>query len=359
MSSCCRRATRARKDGPCTKTRAPPARLRPRPASSCAVRSAACSRPRRSASRVVRRAVYDATTSAAKSTAHTIAAVLTKTRPAIPAPGDGSKPDLRSGESVAVIPNERVWSAELVQVRGFDIRARVDHERQRVDPGFGNNDLSRHLARAVLVPGVNDVAAGQHSAQREVARFVRPRRPRRWHGDDEAHHHRVNVAIDGINAGPRESPSPRYAASIQAEVEWPEVDVREDVVAEGILVRKRHAAAGEHNRHVRLELASVHRDHAGAHARHVVHRNGALARLEIYDGAADVPPLPPRSLLESKHAGDGSLRAERSHRKKERRSQQKSFPSDMHLLKLESKDEVEVSRAVDVIRVARVQVSIL
>src|SRR5436853_1600202 len=184
MSSCCRSATSARKDGPCTKTLAPPARLRPRPASSCAVRSAACLRPRRSASRVARRAEYDATTSAAKSTAQTIAAVLRKTRPAIPRAGEKLLPASRRAASVSVIPDERVRPAKFVEMGRLDVCAGVNHHLQCVEPRLPNDDLFRRLPHAVLMPGVDDVATHWDVTEDEMPRAVRLCRPHRRHGDD-------------------------------------------------------------------------------------------------------------------------------------------------------------------------------
>src|SRR5437868_2574951 len=214
MSSCCRCATGARKDAPCTKPLAPPARLRPRPASSCAVRSAACSRPRRSASRVARRAEYDATTSAAKSTAQTIAAVLRKTRPAMPRAGEKLLPASRPAASVSVIPNERVRPAKFVEMGRLDVCAGVDYQLQCVEPRLRNDDLFRRLAYAVLMPGVDDVTTRRDVTQDEVPRAVRLCGPHRRHGDDKAHHHRVDVAVYRIDAGTSERGGARRPAPI-------------------------------------------------------------------------------------------------------------------------------------------------
>src|SRR5690242_9414457 len=126
---------------------------------------------------------------AANNTAQTIAAVLRKTRPAIPRPSESSRRDRRDEVSVSVIPNERVGPPELVEVRCVDVRPRVDDQRQSVETRCRYYDLARYLARTALVPRMDDVPSSRHAAEREVAAFIGLRCQRRRHGDDEADHH--------------------------------------------------------------------------------------------------------------------------------------------------------------------------
>src|SRR5206468_12294414 len=101
-------------------------------ARSCAVTSAACSSPRRSAALAARRAEYVPTASAAPSTSATIAAVCKNTRPAIPGA-------LIRIFSITVIPDHGVGSSKLVEVRRVDIGARVDDQPQRGQAPGGND----------------------------------------------------------------------------------------------------------------------------------------------------------------------------------------------------------------------------
>src|SRR4051812_48332919 len=114
--------------------------------------------------------------SAAKRTAQTIAAVLRKTRPAIPRVGDKSRAVRRPAESVSVIPDERVRTTKLVEVRTLHIRPRVDHQLQRVDARSRDDELARDFAGSVLVPCVHDVSPGGNAAQGEMSVIIGLRR---------------------------------------------------------------------------------------------------------------------------------------------------------------------------------------
>src|SRR5689334_13947475 len=196
----------------------------------------------------------------------------------------------------------------------------------------------------MLVPGMDHIAPGRYAAQDEAPALIRLRCPGRRHGDDEAHHHRVNVAVDRIHARSREGRGPGRAAPVQAEIEWPELDVREDVVAERILVRESDCSPGENDRDMWQELATLHRDHARAHARDVAHRDRALAWLEIHDRTANVALLATTPLLDTEDARYAALSQRQLRQHDQRRAEHDCFACDIHLLKLESEDQVEVPR---------------
>src|ERR1051326_3740161 len=129
----------------------------------------------------------------------------------------------------------------------------------------------------MLMPCMHDVTSRRYAAHREMAGLVGLRGPGGRHRDDEAHHHRVDVAVDRIYALSGERGAACRSAPVQPEVEGTEIDVREDVVTERIIVRKGDASTCLNDGDVRPEFAAAHGNDPRAHGWDVVHRNGALA----------------------------------------------------------------------------------
>src|SRR5881296_1124692 len=152
----------------------------------------------------------------------------------------------------------RVVAAVLVLVRRPAEPARVELQLDARGAGRGDRELARDF-RAALVPCMEHPAARRHVRDLECAVRRRLGEIATGHHLDEDHHAWMNVAEHSHQAGARERPVPRLAATVLAEVEG-RLGGGKDVVVEGIVIQEAHGRADRHDDHAGHELLVVDRD---------------------------------------------------------------------------------------------------
>src|SRR5215212_3949029 len=240
-----RASTSDRNDGVWANTSAPLVRARSRPSRSAATCWRDAARPRASPASAARSADTESTPRTIARTTTTTAAVARKRR---------QKSGTPPRPLVPVTRFRWVLLAELVLVRARAPPARVERHVYDCRPAVPDGHLLRVLAGAV-VPGPQPVAAGGHAGDLEAPVGAGLRVPRRGYGDDVGDHARMNVTEDRVDSRAADACAAHLAAPVEPEVEGPGAGVREDVVAEWVVVGEGHRAAGRDDAHRRPERA--------------------------------------------------------------------------------------------------------
>ena len=211
-------------------------------------------------------------------------------------------------------------------------KPRVSSETDSVRTPAAGTSSGSTTSGGALVPDVQHVLARGHVRHGEPAVGADARERPGRHGDDEAHHARVDVAVDGVHADARERRRPRVAPRrYSPRSNAPKRRVREHVVAEGILVGEVHAPPARTiwtcgmNSRSRMTMDAADGSPPGRSK-----RTGRVHRLEIDDGVRHVVPRRGLWLGERHLAGHGALRARRMRRHDAERQEARCAQRDAH-----------------------------